>query len=424
MLEGERGRLLPELISAAAARGLRLPASLLPELLARPDLRTLPELSAAAGARGAWLAADLVQGETLEDGELLSRWEHGDLALRTRTLSELRRRDPGRARELLEADWAGEPAANRAELLGVLREGLGPEDEAFLEAALADRGKTVRQGAAQLLAALPGSALIERHWARAREWVVFVRKPPSALERARALARGRDPLPRLEVTPPGTCDADMQRDGVLPKPPSGRGERAWWLEQTLAFIPPDRWTRDSGLDPAELVALFAQEKEWRAPLLEGLALAARRSENPAWAALLLEAPEISAPTRRALAAALPPDDLEAALLSSLNDKDALEEGSRSLLLLDALRVPLREATARAVLEGLARRISRGRNRNAWSEVWNWTERLGDLALRCPPAAAEGISWPEHLNVWSQWERPIAIFSETLRYRRAMLEELV
>ena len=46
--------------------------------------------------------------------------------------------------------------------LDSLRTGLGPQDEPFLEQALADRSRNVRAVAAELLSALPGSALAAR----------------------------------------------------------------------------------------------------------------------------------------------------------------------------------------------------------------------------------------------------------------------
>ena len=75
------------------------------------------------------------------------------------------------------------------------------------EQALGDRSRNVRATAAELLSALPDSALAARMADRAASCV--------ALDRT----AGR---PELTVEAPHECDAGMERDGVAPKPPAGR----------------------------------------------------------------------------------------------------------------------------------------------------------------------------------------------------------
>ena len=62
----------------------------------------------------------------------------------------------------------------RAACYGALAVGLGPDDEAVLERALDDRVASVRAVAANLLAALPGSAWSARMARRAEQMVHVV----------------------------------------------------------------------------------------------------------------------------------------------------------------------------------------------------------------------------------------------------------
>ena len=103
--------------------------------------------------------------------------------------------------------------------LDSLRTGLSAEDEPFLEQALTDRSRNVRATAAELLSALPDSALAGRMSARAASCV--------------ALDHTSD-TPTLTVEAPHECDAGMERDGVVPKPPATGAANApggwvnWW----------------------------------------------------------------------------------------------------------------------------------------------------------------------------------------------------
>ncbi|NEA81631.1 hypothetical protein G3I30_21765, partial [Actinospica acidiphila] len=94
-------------------------------------------------------------------------WQEGLFAERVTLLTALRSRDAAAARALLEETWATERAEDRLMFLDSLRAGLAPDDETFLERALADRSRNVRETAAELLSALPASALAARMAARA-----------------------------------------------------------------------------------------------------------------------------------------------------------------------------------------------------------------------------------------------------------------
>lgn len=234
--------LLPQWLATALRQGFAAPHDLLPALLdaarARTDLR--PAALAFAGPRALWLArlnpawrfalrgvpGGAAGTPAPEDAEGVARlWEEGLFAERVALLGTLRERDPARARELLATTWRTERAEDRLLFLDSLRAGLGEADETFLDEALADRSRNVRSTAAELLSALPGSALATRMAERAASCV--------------SLALTGEP--RITVEAPHECDAGMERDGVTAKPPANRGERSWWFGQLVEAAPLATW---------------------------------------------------------------------------------------------------------------------------------------------------------------------------------------
>lgn len=227
--------LLPQWLAAANARGFAPPAEALPALLdaarGRTDLRA-PALRF-AGPRALWLArlnpewrfvlraapgGDASLPGPEESGRVEKLWQEGLFAERVALLASLRSRAPDTARALLESTWPTERAEDRLMFLDSLRTGLGERDEPFLEAALADRSRNVRATAAELLSALPGSALAARMAVRAGACV--------------AVDHTGD-TPTLVVKAPHECDAGMERDGVASRAPVGRGNgrggsASWW----------------------------------------------------------------------------------------------------------------------------------------------------------------------------------------------------
>src|SRR5262249_47463576 len=130
MLAGAHAELLPQWLEMAAERGLVVPSDLLPALQAHAggDAR-----AAEALRRG--IAAD----------DLDSAFAAGTPLARAAAFVRLRRRDPATALARLAAGWPGESGEDREALIGRLAVGLGPADEAFLEAAAGDFSKEVRE---------------------------------------------------------------------------------------------------------------------------------------------------------------------------------------------------------------------------------------------------------------------------------------
>ncbi len=423
--------LIPQWLAMAAERDYRAPAELLPALLdaarARTDLR--PRVLAFAGPRGLWLAAlnphwrfalRTSPGAHRTAGgspdEIRRLWEEGLFAERVALLDAVRTRDPAAARDLLAGTWSAERAEDRLMFLDSLRSGLGGADEAFLEAALADRSRNVRSTAAELLSALPESALARRMAARATTCV--------------SPDRTGDVL-TIGVEAPHECDAEMQRDGVLPVPPPGRGERSWWLGQLVEAAPLSVWPgRFGGRGAEEIVALPVADG-WEPELHAAWCRAAVRQRDPAWARALLGTPSIplanvpgtaSLAERSQLLAILPTDE-RADWVARFIAAHGLSEAFQ---LLGVCAVPWAGPLGRSVVDALD--IAR----DAGSYPWSFSGVMG-LAERClDPAEADRLEVltavqdePEGASpgAGGYWSEAFRRLVSTLRLRAAMAAEL-
>ncbi|MEU0035404.1 DUF5691 domain-containing protein [Streptomyces sp. NPDC006333] len=425
--------LLPQWLALANAHGFAAPPETLPALLdaarGRTDLR--PAALAFAGPRALWLArlnpdwrfalrsmpgggAALPGPDEPERTERL--WQEGLFAERVALLTALRARRPATARELLATTWGTERAEDRLMFLDSLRSGLGPADEPFLESALTDRSRNVRATAAELLSALPGSALAARMAARAGSCV--------AVDRTQG-------TPSIVVEAPHECDASMERDGVVPKAPAGRGERSWWLGQLVEAAPLGTWPRRlGGRTPEEIVALPVAD-DWRNELHAAWCRAAVRQRDPGWSRALLGAPSapeaggpgaVSLAERSKLLATLGPAE-RAEWVAGFIATHGLSEAFQ---LLGVCAVPWAGPLGRAVVDALD--IAR----DAGSYPWSFSGVMG-LAERCLDPLEAGrldalTAIPDETEnaapgAGGYWSEAFQRLVTTLRLRAEMTAEL-
>ncbi|WP_435173838.1 DUF5691 domain-containing protein [Actinacidiphila sp. bgisy145] len=419
--------LLPQWLAAARARGYAAPPALLPALLdiarARTDLRA--DALAFAGPRALWLAelnpewrfALRAGGGAVGAGTAVAGsaaraqlWEEGLFAERVALLTRLRQADPAGALALLAATWRGERAEDRLMFMDALRTGLSAADEPFLEAALTDRSRNVRATAAELLSALPASALAGRMAERSRSCVSLA---PEG----------------ITVEAPYACDAAMERDGVTAKPPNGRGERAWWLGQLVEAAPLATWPeRFGGRTPEQIVALPVLD-DWQPDLHAAWCRATVRQRDTAWARALLGAPSarggpVAAIGDPAKLLAILPADERAAWVARFVAAHGLSEAFQ---MLGVCAVPWSAPLGRAVVDALD--IAR----DGGSYPWSFSGVMG-LAERClDPGCAEQVALlsaaaEESPNgspgAGAYWSEAFQRLTATLRLRALMAEELL
>lgn len=425
--------LLPQWLAAANAHGYAAPAQALPALLdaarGRTDLR--PAALAFAGPRALWLArlnadwrfalrAAPGGGATLpgpDDAEAVHLlWREGLFAERVALLGALRARGPAFARELLASTWPQERAEDRLMFLDSLRTGLSAGDEPFLEQALGDRSRNIRATAAELLSALPDSALAARMAVRAAACV--------ALD-----VTGDGPA--IVVEPPLECDSSLERDGVVATPPAGRGERSWWLGQLVEAAPLGTWPRRLGGRTAREIVALPVADGWQGELHAAWCRAAVRQRDADWSRALLgspSAPEAGGPgavslaERAKLLAALAPAE-RAAWVAGFIATHGLSEAFQ---LLGVCAVPWAAPLGRSVVDAL--NIAR----DAGSYPWSFSGVMG-LAERClDPAEAARLeallAIPDEREdaapgAGGYWAEAFQRLVTTLRLRAQMAEEL-
>jgi hypothetical protein len=276
-----------------AAGGIVAPARL-PELLDTRDNLLAAVLPRVIGERGKWLAELTGDGDWLtpdapEEEEARRAWAEGPHALRRAVLGARRRTNPADARTWLAESWSGESAEHRAELLAALEEALSSDDVEFLDGVLGDRSVVVRNVAVRLLACIPESDAARRFAERADAMLDY--EPPARTKGLRAkVARaiGAGSVGTLVVRLPESFDPGWERDALVAKPPTGAGERAYWLVQSLALVRPVHWQERFATSPQELIAA-ARATDWSFALMEGWSQATLLARDPAWATALWDA---------------------------------------------------------------------------------------------------------------------------------------
>jgi hypothetical protein len=276
-----------------AAGGIVAPARL-PELLDTRDELIATVLPRVIGERGRWLAALTGDGDWLapdapDDEEARRAWTEGPHALRIAVLRARRHTEPADARAWLAESWTGESAEHRAELLAALEEALGPDDVEFLEGVLSDRSVVVRNVAVRLLARIPESDAARRFANRADAMLDY--EPPASkggLRAKLAKAIGAGGVGTLTVRLPESFEPSWERDALVAKPPTGAGERAYWLVQALALVRPMHWQERFGTSPQQLIDA-ARATDWSFALLEGWSQATLLVRDAEWATALWDA---------------------------------------------------------------------------------------------------------------------------------------
>ncbi|MFO1371968.1 MAG: DUF5691 domain-containing protein [Candidatus Competibacteraceae bacterium] len=390
----------------------RVPEEALPALLdagiSKNALR--PLLLSVLGQRGRWLARQRAgwRYAVTETDETV--WQTGEFEERLALLRQLRASQPARALALLTTTWDEERARHRRDFTEALVEGLSMADEPFLEATLDDRSTEVARVAADLLARLPDSRLVQRLTAQALLVVRF--------QTGHLLKRDR-----LEADLPEDNPA-LRRDGVTDPQPAAStqsvrlGEKAWWLSRIVGAVPPAVWCQQWKQAPTAILAA-SRDCEWRQALLEGWALATRRHRDPDWAEALLPFYSDHNTLTSALAEVLPPARFEVYLLTLLRESSAAGRAT-TLVVFSHVRRPWSAKLGRAVLEQVRQRVREDKQPDWWL-----TGALRGFARWLPPELSDSAAagWPTESKHWPQWEKAVQEFLDRLRFRRAMREAI-
>ncbi|HAA32180.1 MAG TPA: hypothetical protein DCE56_36380 [Cyanobacteria bacterium UBA8553] len=419
MLLKERQKLLPEWLSAAAKAKKRASEYCLPGLLelgrnSRPlRFAILPVL----GKRGRWLAAQNPDWDYVVSEDIEETWKTGSGAARQLLVQQLRIENPADARERVAAIWEQEKSDERLAFIETFHTSLSMDDEPFLEAALDDRRKEVRQKAAQLLAHLPQSRLCQRMSQQVRSSLILKEK--------------RNRL-HLDFTLSEATDQELTRDGIdFKQPPHLLGEKAWKILQIVAATPLSVWYEIKGELPSEWIQA-AKRSEWDRTLIDGWAVAALRQQNVEWVEALLSVHGNfngylvpSDKLSQGLIGILSPEQRNAFFLRLLQSSSApFDSKHPAFLLVCQYRYPWSVELSRAVIEGIQRYLTSTKN----SYDWSLQSAFKDFACYIAPSLAPELlatlpAMVVEQSGWaSYWRDAIDEFLSLLNFRSEMLKE--
>ncbi|TWT36002.1 hypothetical protein KOR34_08990 [Posidoniimonas corsicana] len=350
--------------------------------------------------------------------ELIVVWEEGDKGERITALKAIRRTAPEKARELVQAVWDTETAADRAGFMGVMSQGVSLQDESWLEALLDDRSKQVRAAVTRLLSLIPESGMAERMAWRVDSWID---RPPARGKKQKDSAT-------IEFMPPDELDPSAVRDGLQMKSVGGLGPKAELLRGIASRAPLSAWANRGGDAAAWLDA--ARKSDWADALCRGWIEAAALQRHAEWAEAVL---------LRLLDDATSHDELQRARITQL--MDALPRESAERVTLNAVanrglveRPRVVEAVLNACDFGWGEELSRAvagavRDRLAAKEAVYDTflrQILRLSAVRIDPSVTEevGRMWTESQDHWSaNLGELVHDAIGTVRLRRDMLAAL-
>jgi hypothetical protein len=415
ILQNNQDEVLVEWLEKMTTLQKRAPEELLPDLLSFAAMheRLRDSILAVLGERGRWLAqfnkrwsfAGLPTNS--EDAE--DQYHLGNLKERLFYIQDLRKTEAQEALDLLESSWETEDYQTKTEFIKVLEEELSEKDVAFLENALADRRKEVRQEAARLLACIPSSNLVKGFEQMLEELIQFDPKTKT-----------------LKVELPSKIDKHLKRDGIREHyKPLPEGKKANWLAQMIAMVPPTYWEKSWDLTAEECLEV-ATNDDYRNLWWWGWGTAAKRLNDEDWLlAMHRYIIDYKPSGKKSLHFSL--DFLYNNLSNSLFNQLAweyLEKDANSLIGDDhpAMLLLLQEhqnwedQLALEVIERIRKAIAND------AGVFNWNQKtlLKRAAFAVNPLLYEKLenNWPEELGY--SWQSEVHNFLATLRFRREIL----
>lgn len=423
MMRGQHPELIQEWSKLALGAARQLPPQFVPlafNYLKPTDAAGFGDL---LGATGQWLAHLNPNWKIAftVDAPSHERWLSGTFEERRAELLAARKHDPAQAREWLQETWAKDPPDEREAFLRSFATALSLADETFLEAALDDKRKPVRQAAVQLLASLPESQLSLRHRSRLDALV-------GGEEKKGLLAKLGKPKLKLTITLPEAIDKPTQRDGVDAKPPAHRkiGERAFWLAQMVALAPLSYWTARFACDPAMFVAAV-MDTDYAAELLPALSEAAKRDPQREWLLALTQAwlaskdAHLRTETIADMMRAAPEAVREAVLIAQLEKLDALADQQMIDSLLHTVQFAYGPQLTRLALAHVKTLASR--QVSTYQQPRNVFDRIG---YYCDvPSASELVpAILDAIDAQSSWRNAVEQLNDIVEFRAAMRREIV
>ncbi len=364
MLGGHYRDLVPEFLTLVAQQQQRLPHHCLPQLLelGHYDKALRAGLLKVLTNRGLWLARQNVAWNyALAVSNAADRFTLGKLPERVAALTQMRAANAEQGLAALAGVWSTSSAKERLALLETLNTNLSVADETFLDAALDDKSKFVRQAAAELLKRIPDSAFVQRMTTHAKTMLFITRE--GLLKKRLAV--------RLEL--PSALAPAVSRDGVREEgKPKGIGKKAWRFQQIVSCVPLQTWRQTDSLTNI----LNACPEEDRGLLFTSW-VAACEATGTAAEALELVTYIPSADAIKALAPLLTPAQVDAVTITLLRRERMLSRSHVGLLLLQTGAPAWGAALQKDLVASIKTSLKK------WSNAWQARQVLELLVTLIP-----------------------------------------
>jgi hypothetical protein len=423
MTRGEHARLIEEWLKLALDARRQLPPQFVPLALAHLKGADGARFSDLLGPTGQWLASKNPdwQFAFVVAAPAHERWQSGTFEERRAELFAMRKHDPAQARAWLQETWTNDPPDQREAFVRLFATGLSRADEPFLEAALDDKRKAVRQVAVQLLASLADSQLSQRHCVRLDALV-------SVEEKKGLLAKLGKPKLKLTIALPEAIDKAAQRDGIEVKPPAHRkiGERAFWLAQMVALAPTRYWNTRFQCDAATFIEAV-QDSDYAEELLPALNEATARHPEREWLHALSDAWLAMKYTHERTQAvadlmAHVPDQLrEELLIAQLSKLDSMRHQMAIDSMLQAAQFAYGPQLTRLAMAHVRTLVTRDASSGQQSR--NWFDAIG---YHCDVVVATELlqSLLNEVSTVSNWRKALERLNDIVDYRAAMRREIL
>jgi hypothetical protein len=310
--------------------------------------------------------------------------------------------------------WKQEKAEIRNDFLATFEDNLSLEDEVLLEQALDDRSSSVRATSASLLAHLPLSAFGQRMQSRAGSMLTYREN-------------------KLAIMLPQQITDRWSRDGIAASSTPNEGERATWMMQVIAKIPPQHWETQFGANPQQLITA-ATRTDWSREVIVSWSHATLLHHSTNWIAPLLQwwhnLPSKSQPTA---AETIEARTIEARLLSLLPQKEAeqtvvqlREKGREWMSALAALPRPWSKEFGDNCLQIMHDYLLSLTKDSQYD--YEWANLLQMMIMALPPSCFASALQPWELpDIQSggipYWQKELSAFEVRIDIRKRVLEEI-
>lgn len=416
VLSGRFRRALPELVKLLVERQFLLPPEFLPDLLDNclQDPELWKEVQPLLGNRADWLIPQHPQWRILAPRGDIARWQEAGPEERSLIFGFLRQKEPQKALTLLLPVWVEMNYRKKLVYLSMMEKGLNLDDEDFLEGVLADSRKAVRLKAANLLASIPGSQLIQR---------IFEQLIP--------LFTFETTKQRLELELPKDIPTSTARDGIQPGVKKGRsgGLKIDWLFECVCRIPPVYWMDHFDWTQEQLIRYFDTTN--RADLLlvalgdAALRFKDRRLGTSLIRYLVLKNGNIPENLNwKALASGIRIADFQQIANDFFEQQPGLLEEKHLLTrLLEQGQHPWDEKMSQQIINGLKQWMLASKT-FLWN-LWHYKRLLEAAGYFSPMVMLDELAadWPMQSPVWNQWAPDVERMLRIMRFRKEMKEAL-